>query len=104
MKKSLANRLTAYWLGVSSLMYLVIAIPTLLPPLAALVFICPHFVLETLDCIFAVDKFQAFLTPFLLIFFVLRIEKFQDRKTIAALMTINWALWAYSIVPLFLTS
>ena len=103
MKTSLANRLSIYWLVVSSLLYLTMVIPWLTPNLAgALVFNSPLFVLKTLLYLFMANKFQAFLTPVLLIFFALRIEKFQDQKTVAFLMTINWALWAISFGIVFL--
>ncbi len=103
MKTSLANRLSIYWLVVSSFLYLTIVIQLLAPNLtAALVFNSPLFVLKTLIYLLMANKFQAFLTPILLIFFAIRIEKFQNREKVAVLMTINWALWAISFGIVFL--
>ena len=95
MKTFLASLLTICWLVVSSLMYLMIVILSL-PIAGALIFNSPGPVLEALFYFFAVNKYHALLTPVLLIFFALMIEKYRNRKTIAALMTLNWALWAYS--------
>ena len=95
MKTSLASLVTICWLVVSSLMYLMIVLLSL-PIVGALIFDSPGFIMEPLFYFFAVNKYHALLTPVLLIFFALRIEKFQNRTTIAALMTLNWALWAYS--------
>ncbi|MBR0224663.1 MAG: hypothetical protein IJL92_01265 [Thermoguttaceae bacterium] len=103
MKTSLANRLTIGWLVVSSLLYLAMVVPPLTPCLdGVLISNSPSFVLRSFYYLFLANKFQAFLTPFLLLFFDARIEFFQNRKTIAALMTFNWALWVISFGYVFL--